>query len=158
MQNFFTLFSFPQSFEIDPLELEQKYLEIQNQFHPDKSDVAEVEKSMLANEGYKILSDDFLRLCHLLELKGIEIIDERNAIKPGITTLEKILELQEEIAEIKNKAGASELKKEIEVEISSLMPHAVKLFKEEKPTQAAQILIEIKYLKKCLADIKKIGK
>ena len=71
MKNYFELFDLTPKFIIDLNEIEKKYHQFQNQFHPDKADFDSIEHSILINEAYKILSDDFLRASHLLQLKNI---------------------------------------------------------------------------------------
>ena len=93
MKNYFELFNLTPKFTIDLSEIEKKYHQFQNQFHPDKADFDSIEHSILINEAYKILSDDFLRASHLLQLKNIDIENDENHIKPDITTLQEILDL-----------------------------------------------------------------
>ncbi len=46
MKNFFEIFAIPQSFAIDYDNLEKKYLEFQNRFHPDKSSIQDLEDNI----------------------------------------------------------------------------------------------------------------
>jgi len=154
MKNFFEIFSLPRKFEIDLSELERKYFEFQNQFHPDKSSADDVSKSIEINEGYKILSDDFLRACYLLELNGVDILKNEKAAKVDFATLEEVLELQEKIAEISNKDEIEELRKKISSEIKFLIMSFVKCFEGNDLEVATQFLIKAKYLKKSLSDLK----
>ena len=154
MMNYFKIFSLKEEFAIDLSELEKKYLELQNQFHPDKSSIAEIEKSMMVNEGYKVLADDFLRACHILALQGIDIINDEKAANVDIATLQEILELQENIAEIINLEEIAKLQNEINSEIKLLIAEAIKYFPTNDFEILAQFLIKAKYLKKSLQDLK----
>ena len=154
MKNYFEIFSLPQKFSIDLDNLEKKYLEFQNQFHPDKSSVGEIEKSILINEAYKILADDFLRACYLLSLQGLDIRNDEKAVKVDFTTLESILELQEKIAKISDKNEIKNLAEKLNTEIKSLITSASKHLEANDAKLSAQFLIKAKYLKKSLEDLK----
>lgn len=154
MINYFEFFDFPTGFDIDLELLERKYLEIQKKFHPDNASSEEIEKSIFANEGHKILTDDFLRLCHLLELKGYRIIDEKDAVRPSIEILEKIMTIQEKVDSISNLNEKNSLKLDLKKTISLLMKQALKSLQSNKAEQSLQNAIEIKYLRKCLSDIR----
>ena len=154
MKNYFELFLLPIDFEINLDELEKKYFEFQNQFHPDKSSIDEIEKSILINKAYEILADDFLRACYILQLKGIDIRNDEKAIKIDIATLETVLELQEEIIKITNKDKIKILQEKLNGEIKLLINSAVNCFKGSDINLAAQFLVKAKYLKKSLQDLK----
>lgn len=150
MKNFFSLFSLPQIFEIDLVELEKKYLEFQRQFHPDKSSSDDISQSIEINEAYKILSDDFLRACYILQLQGIDILHDEKAVRVEMATLEEAIELQEKISEI-SKDEIDDLRKELNSKIKLLILEAM----QNLETQAsAQLLVKAKYLKKSLEDLK----
>lgn len=152
--NHFEQFSLPEKFDIDLGELEKKYLELQNQFHPDNAGLDDVEKSISINEAYKTLSDDFNRACYLLSLKNIDIQNDEKAIKPDFVTLEMILELQEKISEISDLKEIETLRTNLDSEVKILIEEAMKIFAENKIEQSAQILVKAKYLKKSLQDLK----
>ena len=123
MKNFFKLFNIEKKFAIDVNLLEQKYLELQVKFHPDSSssDLNQIAKSMDINEGYKILSDDFLRGCHLLQLEKIDLINDDFAIKPDKSMLAEILELQEHISTLENKTIIENLIRQIKQTVNDLI-------------------------------------
>ncbi|OFW80578.1 MAG: Fe-S protein assembly co-chaperone HscB [Alphaproteobacteria bacterium RIFCSPLOWO2_01_FULL_40_26] len=150
MKNFFEIFSLPQSFVIDQSKLEKKYLEFQQRFHPDKSSFDDISKSIEINEAYKILSDDFLRACHLLQLKGIDILHDEKAVRVDISTLEEQLELQEKISEI-SKNEIDDLRKKLNSDFKKLIMEAMQ---EADINASAQFLTKAKYFKKSLEDLK----
>ncbi len=154
MSNFFEIFSLPQKFSINLDELEKKYLEFQNQFHPDKSGFNDISKSIEINEAYKVLADDFLRACYILELKGIDILKNEKASNVDHKTLEQVLELQEKISEISNKNEIKGLEEKLNSEIKFLIALSAKCLKNIEIDLAAQFLIKAKYLKKSLQDLK----
>ena len=154
MKNFFEIFAIPQRFEIDLEQLEQKYFQFQKHLHPDSASFADIEQSIVINEAYKILSDDFLRACYLLALKNIDIRHDENAIKPSTETLIEILELQEKIAEISDRNEIENLKKEINQEFKSLILNSMQQLEANEIKLSAQLLVKAKYLKKSLEDLK----
>lgn len=154
MKNYFEAFSLPTDFSIDEIALEKKYLELQKQFHPDKSSSGDISKSMEINEAYKILSDDFLRISHLLQLKNIDILNDERAVKVDFSTLEEQLELQEKIFEISDKEEIEKLQKELRAKFKQLISQAADIYKSGDFKGSAQVLIKAKYLKKSLEDLK----
>lgn len=154
MINYFEIFLFPTSFKLDEIALEKKYLEFQKTFHPDNSSSGDALKAIEINEAYKILSDDFLRICHLLQLSGIDILNDEKAVKIDFLTLEEQLELQEKISEIENKEEIAQLQKQLKLAAKELIASAVKLFESNDLVACAQKLIKCKYLKKSLEDLK----
>ena len=154
MKNYFELFNLAPKFTIDLNEIEKKYHQFQNEFHPDKADFNSIEQSILINEAYKILSDDFLRASHLLQLKNIDIENDENHIKPDISTLQEILDLQEKIFEINNLNEILVLKNNLNSQIKKLIDDFQNAFEANKFNEATQFLIKAKYLKKSLIDLK----
>jgi molecular chaperone HscB len=154
MKNYFEIFTLPANFALDEIALEKKYLEFQKTFHPDNSSSGDALKAIEINEAYKILADDFLRICYLLQLKGIDILNNEKAVKVDFATLEEQLELQEKISEIENKEEIEMLQKQLKLETKELIAIAVKLFEASDLALCAQKLIKCKYLKKSLEDLK----
>ena len=154
MKNFFELFSLPVDFFVDQDALEKKYLEFQNQFHPDISSSSDISLSIEINAAYKILSDDFLRACYILKLNGVDIQNDEKAVKVDVATLERVLELQEKIAELADKNEIEELREKLNSEIKFLIAAAVKCFGSSEIQLAAQFLVKAKYLKKSAEDLK----
>lgn len=154
MKNFFDLFALPQKFALDLEALEKKYLELQSLFHPDKSSSDDISKSIEINEGYKILADDFLRACHLLQLKNVDILNDEKAANVDIATLQEVLDLQEKIFEISGADEIRNLQNQLNLKIRLLLLEFVKHFEAPEIKEATQILIKVKYLKKSLQDLK----
>ncbi len=154
MKNHFEKFSLPIKFAIDLADLEKKYFDLQNQFHPDISRLEDIEESIAINEAYKILSDDFNRACYLLSLKGIDIRNDEKAVKVDFSTLEEVLELQEKITKITDTNEIETLRKKLNEEIQQLISKAMKCFEALQIGLSAQFLVKAKYLKKSLEDLK----
>jgi molecular chaperone HscB len=142
MKNFFELFEIEEKFQIDLDLLEEKYLNFQRNFHPDKAGIAEIEKSILFNEGYDILNDDFRRAAHILKLHGIDIEDDGKAPKVDQNTLMEIFSLQEEPQKID--------KNEIKEKIKSLFTNTQNYLENGDFEKAAQDLMKVKYYRTIL--------
>lgn len=153
MKNYFEIFNLPATFNINKPELESKHLMLQNQIHPDSSDLEDLESSITLNEAYKTLSDDFLRSCYILKLNDIDILKDEKAVNVDQSTLIEILELQETISESDNEE-LEEIKSNLKSDILSLINCASDLISESSWNKAAQTLIKVKYLKKSLIDLK----
>lgn len=153
MKNYFETFALTPRFEIDLDDLEKKYLEFQKEFHPDNASSADIEQSIAINEAYKILKNPLSRASYILQLNGIDLENDSNAPKPDMATLEEILELQEQVAEI---AGdeIENLKKELNLKIKMLLAETSQKLELQEFKQAAQILIKAKYFDKTLRDLK----
>lgn len=155
--NHFEKFNFEPSFQIDEIELEARYLELQQQFHPDVVDdkiEAEI-NSILINQAYKILKNPLKRAIYLLQLQGINIDDEFNVEKPSQDILLLIMKLREDILENKNDLEKiKELKQKIANLLGDEMELISNLLAKKQHKLATQNLIKAKYLDKILQDLK----
>lgn len=119
MLNYFKIFGFEEAFLIDKQALEDKYLELQMQFHPDrqagkseKEKLLALKKSADINEAYKNLKNDVKRAEHLLALKEKFVAKEKdNDFKPNQDILKLKLELDEKLMEEGKTAISSKTKK-----------------------------------------------
>jgi molecular chaperone HscB len=106
MSDHFSLFGLPRSFALDEKALQQKYLKLQREFHPDRAapeqKLAMLQKSADINEAYRILKNPIERAEYLLgETKE----------KPSQTLLMEAMEQREELAEANTSAALDTLKK-----------------------------------------------
>ncbi len=63
MKNYFKIFEIEEKFSIDNEILEKRYLELQSEFHPDKSNLENTNLITEINEAYKVL----LKICEEIE-------------------------------------------------------------------------------------------
>ena len=153
MKNHFETFLLPQIFSVDLDELEKKYLESQKQFHPDKSSVSDIEKSIAANEAYVILKNPISRASHILQLHNIDLENDSAAPKADLATLQEILELQEQVAKIEI-SEIENLRKTLKSKIKSLLDEVALKLENKDFKAASQILIKAKYFDKTLRDLR----
>ena len=156
--NHFAKFGLKPSFEIDPEQLEDKYIKLQQQFHPDvlvNKDIKEQNKaiaaSIAANQAYEILKNPLKRAIYLLKLQNIDINDDHCQIKPDPQTLMLVMQIQEQIAAGHDK---QQIRNSVKSKIAGLMQKSEKLFNSKQYNEAAEKLIEVKYLDKILKDTK----
>lgn len=153
-KNYFELFGFAEKIDIDLDILEEKYLEFQRNFHPDKAGIKEIEKSILINEGYDILKDDISRASHILKLNEIDIENDEKAPKVDFETLSEIMTIQEKIID-----SDQNEKKQIEQELKTKIKELLQIVKNEINNKnfvsSAQNLMKLKYYSKALKDLKK---
>jgi molecular chaperone HscB len=162
--NHFAKFNLPIKFNIDLDDLENKYLDFQLKFHPDKliadpDSEDKIKNSIAINEAYQILQNPIKRAEYILKLNGIAIDSEtKNSnqnsgkdlklIRPDQQLLEKILLLQEQIENIKNQSQILTLKTELESTIKTILEKISNLLESQEFSSAASYLIEAKYLEK----------
>lgn len=152
MNHFFNL-NLEVKYDLDFDLLEKNYLELQQQYHPDKS-LSDLEKSIAINESYKILNNPILRAEHLLELQNIFLDDDKQSLKPDIEILKEIILLQEDIEDCQNIEKLNSYKQSIENQNADLIFQFVKNYQAKNFKIAGQNIIKIKYLKKTLELIK----
>ena len=106
-QNYFQLFEIEQSVFIDFNILEEKYLELQKEFHPDKYVNASEQEKRLSiqitsyiNEAYNTLKNDYLKSIYLLKIEGYKLEDQNNTISDSAFLIHQ-MELREEFEKIK---------------------------------------------------------
>ncbi len=111
-QNYFELFGFTNSYEIDLTKLSSIYRDLQKAVHPDRfanaSDrekVLSAQKATFVNEAYSCLKSPILRAQYLLEINNIQYDDERETIQDPEFLMEQ-MELREALAEVRDSPDA----------------------------------------------------
>ncbi len=112
-RNYFELFGFAESFEIDQDLLAEKYRQIQSEFHPDRFVNAtdqerriSVQTTAYVNEAYATLKSDLKRSHYLLKLSDIAFNADTETSSDG-EFLMQTMELHEQVEETGN-AGSPE--------------------------------------------------
>jgi len=89
-RNYFELFGLPTQFEIDLTLLDQHYRKLQSEVHPDRFVTASANERMQsmqvatqANEAYQTLKNITARARYLLQLNGVETLEESNTAMPA---------------------------------------------------------------------------
>lgn len=95
--DYFAVFGLPAVFAQNPSELEQRYLDLQRQAHPDRhahldaaGRRAAVEVAARINEAYRHLKDPLTRSTHLLALRGVEVLSAGSVPLPADLLLQQM--------------------------------------------------------------------
>lgn len=162
-QNYFEFFRLPSQFEIDLNALDANYRKIQAEVHPDKfvtASPAERLQSMqtatLANEAYQTLKYPTSRARYLLQLKGIETLEESNTAMPAdflMTQMEWREAIEE--AEIEKDISALEAQRAMMKNTAKSLQQtlATALSDESKFAEAAEIVRKLSFIDKISADV-----
>lgn len=105
MTNYFQYFNLPTSPRVDQAALKKQFYANSKRFHPDFHTLAgeeaqeeALEQSTINNQGYKTLTDDGLRLKHLLDVKGI--LGEEGSNKMPQAFLMEMMDINEALMEL----------------------------------------------------------
>lgn len=157
--NYFELLGIKQTYKIDLNLVKQQYFLLQQKFHPDlASDIKlqkeYIEKSMLINEAFKIMNDDYKRAEYMLLINDIEFSDK--ALNSHLTPieLEEILNQHEMIDEL---VEIDELKNIYNVKLkdkAELMEKLNDYFEMSNFLSALDLTVRLKYLTNIINIIK----
>lgn len=161
-QNHFALFQLPTQFEIDTALLDQHYRALQSEVHPDRFASApshERMKSMQlatqANEAYRTLKDTTARARYLLQLKGIETLEESNTAMPADFLMLQMewREAIEDATHAKDINGLDALLIDIKNTSARLTLELAQAFKSNDLDLAAQNIRKLSFIDKITTDI-----
>ena len=158
--NYFELFALEQNYTLDQKHLRKQYLALQERYHPDKAKDElqrrkNAEHSMLINEAFKVLKDDYLRAEYILQLKGEALND--NTLKTVLSPiqLEEILEEYELIENIREDLSSLYSIEKNKIEIYKELVHNIAIaFSENNIKQALDLTVRLKYLTNLVNNIK----
>ncbi len=157
--NYFKLFHLEQSYNIDQKSLQHAYLEMNKQNHPDSSSNAidkheKVQYSMLINEAFKTLENDYLRAAYLLKLNGQELDD--NIMKNSLSNeeLEMIFDEWEMVDQINDKESLINLEKTKQFEKKNLVDVINTAFEKTNINQTIELVVRLKYLDGLINNIR----
>ena len=164
-KNYFEIFQFTHTYDVDQKDLLRSYLELQREFHPDRyiaSSEAEKRINMQwvaeINLAFETLSDDLLRSVYLLKISGHEL--EENP-KLDNRVLLKQIELREHLEEIKRgtncELALTEFKKERESELDVLKVELKEAFSVGKSEVIKNLIYEQQFLTKLITETELIN-
>jgi molecular chaperone HscB len=161
-KNYFELFNLPTQFEIEFNLLDKHYKQLQNEVHPDRFVSAPANERMQsmqiatqANEAYQILKNTTARGRYLLQLQGIETLEESNTAMPA-----NFLMLQMEWREAIEDAVASNNVNALDQLLIEIKRHAEDLaiqlnesFNDKALILASEIVRKLSFIDKISMDI-----
>ena len=154
--NFFTLLQLPEAFDIDLETLHQNYQSIQKDIHPDRfatfDDEAKLEsikKTAQVNDAYQTLKSPIRRAEYLLQLKGINIHDEKYTAVPQDFLMQQ-MEWREELETHKlNKVALEKLAQDIQKNKNDMMNQLPSFFDDKNHlNDAIRVTRELNFLEK----------
>ncbi len=153
-QSYFNLFAIPQEFKVDLNLLQQKYLDLQRQFHPDnyitsysESKAIILNLSAHINQGYTTLTNPLLRGILLLNLNGDNFDLSIDTKLPNTFLLEQ-MELHEEISEANDTNDVIKLElleKDIEFKEKQVIDDIDSKFIAKDYVMAKELLKKLKF-------------
>lgn len=157
--NYFKVLNLTQKYDIEPALLKENYLAEQMKYHPDRAPSNElkikyIETSMLLNEAYKILGDDYLRAEYLLKLNGFDLSDEKLNYKLSHLELEQIIDEYDMLEKIDQIEDLKKIEQQKLDAKSALIVLLSKEFKSHNFAKALEIAVRLKYLTNLAQNIK----
>lgn len=164
-RNYFELLGLPTQFEIDLTLLDQHYRTLQSEVHPDRFVTASANDRMQsmqvatqANEAYQTLKNTTARARYLLQLSGIETLEERNTAMPADFLMLQ-MEWREAIDEAnsaKDISALDQLLTEIRQMAQQLSQRLSMQFAEKSYPAASESVRKLSFIDKISADINRV--
>jgi len=163
ISNFFELFELPVSYDVDLNKVQQQYMLLQKQVHPDKfANGTDLEKRLSMqqtswiNEAQTTLKDPVLRAIYLLKLKGIDFTIENETTMDAAFLMQQ-LEMRERLENIKNEsdplAALDVLAKEVKTSTNAMKQSFARSFEEEKLNDAREWIRKLQFMQKAKKEI-----
>jgi molecular chaperone HscB len=160
----FSTLGVPTRFDLDPIEIERAYRELQKALHPDRhvgKPAGErriaLSKAIEVNEAYRTVKDELSRARALLALRGLEAKDERPA-DPSF--LMDVMERREELGVARTNrdvAAARRLGAGVRLAYEVATARVAKLFEDAgDPAEIAELLAEMRYHRRFLDEVRSI--
>lgn len=162
--NFFEHFHLPVSFTIDTQVLEANYRKIQAEVHPDKFVTASpserlqsMQTATLTNEAYQTLKHPTARARYLLQLQGVETLEDSNTAMPAdfLMTQMEWREAIEDAQHAKDIDALDALLRDIQHTGKALQADVARAL-TNNVQQAAQLVRKLSFIDKITADIRDI--
>jgi len=153
MQDPFELFGLPPTYELDQQQLNERYIALQKQFHPDNFVNRTDKEKLLATkisadivQAHKILSDPVKRASALLNVKGMDF-DLEEYISRDKAMLMEQLQQREQLENTPSK-DLPALQADFEDAFSQLEHSLVLSIDADDLAQSAQIVLQMRYHQK----------
>jgi molecular chaperone HscB len=161
--NFFELFGLPVSYDVDLNKIQQQYMALQKQVHPDKfargSDQEKrisMQQTSWINEAQTTLKDPVLRAGYLLKLKGIDFSLENETTMDAAFLMQQ-LEMRERLENIKNESDPLEALDSIAIEVKAstktMMDGFTQSFAGDQLEDAREWIRKLQFMQKAKTEI-----
>jgi molecular chaperone HscB len=164
--NFFELFDLPVSYDVDLNKIQQQYMNLQMQVHPDKfangSDQEKrlsMQQTSWLNEAQATLKDDVLRAAYLLKLKDLDINLE-NETTVDMDFLMQQLAMRERLEKISREDDSlsvlDAMAKEVKHSSATMMEAFATSYEADKFDDAREWISKLQFMQKAKKEINKI--
>ena len=161
--NFFELFDLPVSYDVDLTKIQQWYMQLQKQVHPDRfANASDREKSLSMqqtswlNEAKATLESPVLRATYLLKLKGLDINLENETTMDAVFLMQQ-LEMRERLENVKNEADPltvlDAMAKDVKATTQELMNGFSQSYINEELDDAREWIRKLQFLQKAKKEI-----
>ena len=161
--NFFELFELPVSYEVDFNQVQQHYMALQKQVHPDKfANSSDQEKRLSMqqtswiNEAQSTLKDPVLRAIYLLKLKGTDINLENETTMDAAFLMQQ-LETRERLENVKKEddplAALDDMAKELKVSTSGMMKGFAQSYEAGQIDDAREWVRKLQFMQRAKKEI-----
>ncbi len=161
--DYFQIMQVPQNYDIDDAALNESYLQLQSQFHPDrfagKSDQEQrlaVQTASAVNQAYDTLRSPLLRAAYLLKLHGLDSSGENTTVS-DMAFLMSQMQLREQLGAVTTAEEpfvALELvATEVAQELGRLQAQFGELYGQQDFDAAAQILVKMQFYDKLQLEV-----
>ncbi len=161
-RNEFELLDIEKKYDINLDDLENKYLKLQQQLHPDKfSSLSEKEikystlASSTVNDAYKKLFNSVSRANLLLNLQGFNSIFEDKSYS-DVEVLKEIMDIQNKCMEITDEDSKKSVLDELNIYISETTNYISSSFDTKEYENVKKLTIKLNYLEKIKKNVKSI--
>lgn len=153
--NHFELFNLPAALDIDLAALKDAFLQLQQQYHPDKAEDKDqaLIKSSEINQAFKALSNIDSRAAYLLSLKKQDYHLDQSI--SDFEFLQSALEIREQLDDAASADDLISLKTEVEQWISGLVREFKIDYADEDWAEARDTVRKLRFFVKVMADINK---
>lgn len=161
--NFFELFQLPVSYDVDLEQIQQHYMALQKQVHPDKYTSGTDQEKRLSmqqtswiNEAQATLKDPVARATYLLKLKGTDInIENETTMDAGF--LMQQLELRERLENIRSEddplASLDQMSKELKSATEDMMKSFSDAYEADEIDDAREWIRKLQFMQKAKNEI-----
>jgi len=162
-QNHFALFGLDPAFRIDMAALDKAYRDIQTQVHPDRfADASEAERRMSmqwsthANEAYQTLKKPASRARYLLQLRGVDALEESNTAMPADFLMSQ-MEWREAIGDAeasRDRAALQRLERELKLDVGMLLDLLAGQLDDARDDAGAALCVrKLKFMEKLIMEV-----
>lgn len=153
--NHFELFNLPAALDIDLAALKDAFLQLQQQYHPDKAEDKDqaLIKSSEINQAFKVLSNVDSRAAYLLSLKKQDYHLDQSI--GDFEFLQSALEIREQLDEAGSADDLISLKIEVKQWINGLVREFKIDYEDEDWAEARDTVRKLRFFVKVMADIDK---